>query len=162
MCVCVCVRRRVCSVFGPSDELSWALQAHFCHSISSELHICLEKTKKCVFIAATYQKTYLKSWTLLDLTRQDRFLMSPYLLQTDSQLVPLAIFSVLYSTVVLSKSSVSSSVQENWYFTITHSRAKHKSHIDNMSIKRINGCMQILSRHLTIVQTFVIASASLM
>ena len=54
MCVCVCVRRRVCSVFGPSDELSWALQAHFCHSISSELHICSEKTKNCVFIAATY------------------------------------------------------------------------------------------------------------
>ena len=54
MCVCVCQSSSDCSVFGPSDELSWALQAHFCHSISSELHICLEKTKNCVFIAATY------------------------------------------------------------------------------------------------------------
>ena len=43
-----------CSVSGPSDKLSWALQARFCHRVSSELRICSEKAKNCVFIAATY------------------------------------------------------------------------------------------------------------
>ena len=43
-----------CSTFGPSDKLSRALQAVFCHHVSSELGICSEKAKNCVFIAATY------------------------------------------------------------------------------------------------------------
>ena len=42
------------SIFGRSDQLSWALQVCFCHCISSKLRICSEKAKNCVFIAATY------------------------------------------------------------------------------------------------------------
>ena len=131
-----CCRRATGAFFGRSNQLSWTLQAHFCHRIISKLRICSEKAKNCVLSQLPIRKPTRKArrfWIRLGRTQQwwrnfKENLVLPIEwkknFKTDSH-GTMAIFLVLYSKVVLSKSSVSLSIlRHNWSFAITCSMAK--------------------------------------